>query len=61
MDKQRFIALDRKIKSCSIRFLGITVRRMGSIATSLAFAEVSEEFSGDLDPTCRARKKWRRR
>jgi ketosteroid isomerase-like protein len=50
MDKQRFIALDRQIKSCSIRFLGITVRRMGSIATSLAFAEVHEEFTGDLGP-----------
>jgi len=50
MDKKRFIELDRKIKSCSIRFLGITVRRMGNIATSLCFAEVHEEFSGDLGP-----------
>ncbi|MEP7244140.1 MAG: DUF4440 domain-containing protein [Gammaproteobacteria bacterium] len=50
MDKARFIELDRKIKSCSIRFLGITVRQLGDIATSLAFAEVHEEFSGDLGP-----------
>jgi ketosteroid isomerase-like protein len=50
MNKERFIALDRMIKSCSIQFLGITVRRMGNIATSLAFAEVHEEFSGDLGP-----------
>jgi ketosteroid isomerase-like protein len=50
MNKERFIAFDRKIKNCSIRFLGITVRRMGNMATSLAFAEVHEEFSGDLGP-----------
>jgi hypothetical protein len=50
LDKQRFIALDRKIKSCSIRFLGITARRMGDMVTSLVFAEVHEEFAGDLGP-----------
>jgi ketosteroid isomerase-like protein len=50
MNKARFIELDRKIKNCSIRFLGITVRGMGTMATSLAFAEVQEEFSGDLGP-----------
>jgi ketosteroid isomerase-like protein len=50
MNKARFIELDRKIKNCSIRFLGITVRGMGTMATSLAFAEVEEEFSGDLGP-----------
>ena len=50
MDKKRFIALDRKIKSCEIKFLGITARKMGDIITSLAFAEVSEEFEGDLGP-----------
>lgn len=48
MDKARFIEFDRKIKSCSIKFLGITARRMGGMVTSLAFAEISEEFSGDL-------------
>jgi ketosteroid isomerase-like protein len=50
LDKARFIELDRKIKRCDIRFLGITVRGMGNMATSLAFAQVSEEFEGDLGP-----------
>lgn len=50
MNKQQFIAFDRMIKSCSITFLGITARRMGDMVTSLAFAEVTEEFHGDLGP-----------
>ena len=50
MDKARFIEMDRKIKNCSIKFLGITARRLGGMITSLAFAEVSEEFEGDLGP-----------
>ena len=50
MNKERFIQLDRQIVSCSIRLLGVTVRGMGSMATSLVFAEVHEEFAGDLGP-----------
>ena len=50
MDKRQFIAFDRKIKNCSIELLSVTVRRMGNIATSLIFARVHEEFSGDLGP-----------
>ena len=50
MNKARFIELDRKIKNCSIRLLGVTVRSMGNIATSLIFAEVHEQFAGDLGP-----------
>lgn len=50
MNKTRFIALDRKIKSCDIKFLGITARKMGDLITSLAFAQVTEEFEGDLGP-----------
>ena len=48
MDKARFIEMDRKIFNCSIKFLGITARKCGRVITSLAFAEVSEEFQGDL-------------
>ncbi|KQX19208.1 MULTISPECIES: hypothetical protein [unclassified Sphingomonas] len=50
MNKTRFIELDRKIKSCEIKFLGITARKMGDLITSLAFAQVTEEFEGDLGP-----------
>lgn len=50
IDRASFIAMDRKIKSCSIRFLGIVARRMEDIITSLSYAEVAEEFEGDLGP-----------
>jgi ketosteroid isomerase-like protein len=50
MNKARFIELDRKIKNCSIDLLQVTARKMGDIITSLAFAQVSEEFEGDLGP-----------
>lgn len=50
MNKAQFIAFDRKIKSCEITLLGITARKMGNLVTSLVFAEVTEEFQGDLGP-----------
>lgn len=50
MDKAQFIALDRKIKSCSINLIDLTARKMGNLVTTLAMAEVSESFEGDLGP-----------
>ena len=50
LNREQFLALDRKIRNSSIELLEITARRMGSMVTALILAEVSEEFTGDLGP-----------
>ncbi len=50
MNKAEFIEMDRKIESCTIKLLDVTMRRRQSMVTSLIFAEVHETFSGDLGP-----------
>lgn len=50
MDKERFIEMDRHIYNADIRLVGLTARRHGDIVTMLSFADVNEEFRGDLGP-----------
>ncbi len=50
MDKAEFIALDRKIESCTIDLMEVTMRRRGPMITSLIFAEVTETLSEDPGP-----------
>jgi len=50
MDKATYVSFNRKIKQFSIDLFHVTARRVGEIVTMLAFADVSEEFEGELPP-----------
>jgi hypothetical protein len=50
MNKEQFIAFDRKIRSCEIDLEKVIARKMGSLVTILTLARVNEEFSEDLGP-----------
>ncbi len=48
--KSEFIEMDKNIKSADIRFVGLTARRMGKMVITQVFANVREEFKGELGP-----------
>jgi hypothetical protein len=48
--KEDFIAQDRHVYRSDIRFLGVTARRLGNLVMTLVFAQINEEFRGDLGP-----------
>jgi ketosteroid isomerase-like protein len=49
-DKKAFIEQDRHVYRSNIQFLGVTARRMGDLVITVVFAQISEEFRGDLGP-----------
>ena len=48
--KKDFIAQDRHVYRSDIHFLGLTARRLGDLVMTLVFAQINEEFRGDLGP-----------
>jgi hypothetical protein len=48
--KEGFIAQDRHIHSSDIHFLGLTARRLGDLVITVVFAQINEEFRGNLGP-----------
>ena len=49
-DKKAFIEQDRHVYNSNIQFLGVTARRLGELVITIVFAQISEEFRGDLGP-----------
>ena len=48
--KEAFIEQDRHIQRSNIQLLGLSARRMGDLVVTVVFAEISEEFRGNLGP-----------
>jgi len=49
-DKKGFIEQDRHVYKSNIHFLGVTARRLGDLVITVVFAQINEEFRGDLGP-----------
>jgi hypothetical protein len=49
-NKAEFIEQDRHVYNSHVRVLRLTARRMNELVVTLVFAQVAEEFRGDLGP-----------
>jgi hypothetical protein len=48
--KEDFIAQDRHVYRSDIHIVSLTARRSGDLVMTLVFAQINEEFRGDLGP-----------
>ena len=49
-NKQEFIEQDRHVYNSHVTVLGLTARRMSDLVVTVVFAQLAEEFRGDLGP-----------